>query len=173
MNLVNYCPVRCYPGILLPITILKGLGSKASIFYYGQTETHSVFFVLCANKWSRPKEKWEIANLCLSYLWLLCVNVLFTYNITTGMLLSAVDTKLFIGNYPKFRLTWPQLFLILSLLIWMFPLCSLVLCNCLWCLLFWQLVWICLFINKKYYSALLCHMLLILNLKNLWNFLFK
>lgn len=106
-------------------------------------------YVLTSDPGLKRNEEWYIANPCLSYLWLLSVNVLFTYNITTDMLLATVDTKLFTGNYPKLRLTWPQLFLILSLLILIFLLCILVLCNCLWCLPFWQLVWIHLFINKS------------------------
>lgn len=92
----------------------------------------------------------------------------FYPHITTDVLESTVDNKLFTGNDPELRLTWHQLFLLLFLVILIVPLCILILCNFLWCLKFWQLVWIHFLMNKKYiyHSALLFHFLLIFNLKN-------
>lgn len=88
---------------------------------------------------------------------------MFYPHITTDMLEATVDNKLFTGNYPKLRLTWHQFLLILIV-----PLCILILCDFLWHLKFWQLVWINFLINKKctYHSALLFHVFLSFNLKN-------
>lgn len=88
----------------------------------------------------KRNEEWGNANSCLSYLLPLSMNVLFPYSITTDMLSATVDTKLFTGNYPKLRLTWHQLFLFLSFWISISSFCILILCNCFWCLKYWQQV---------------------------------
>lgn len=88
-----------YPGILFLRATLKSLGRKASVFYYDQTDTYpprpGYIFALCANNdpGLKRNEELDIANPCLSYLWLLSVNVLCTYYITTDMLLVPVDTN--------------------------------------------------------------------------------
>lgn len=53
----------------------------------------------------RNKENEGMQTPVLSYLLPLNMNALSMYNSTTDILKAIVDTKLFIGNYPRLRLT--------------------------------------------------------------------